>query len=124
VNPSGPTDITSKTTFTHTGGSLVRARGGNYWAQGATLTNTSKTTYQGPVSIVFNGLAAGTVVKGATINGVFVAAKKTSDGRYYIDVVDAASTFAPGQVVNIALQFNQFPGGAYTVQVLAGPGTR
>jgi len=73
---------------------------------------------------VFNGLAAGTVVKGATINGVFVAAKKTSDGRYYIDVVDAASTFAPGQVVNIALQFNQFPGGAYTVQVLAGPGTR
>jgi RHS repeat-associated protein len=120
----GPTDITNQTTFTHTGGNLVRSRTGNYWAQAATLTNNSNTTYQGPVSIVFNGLAAGTVVKGATINGVWVPAQMTSDGRYYIDVIDAASTFAPGQVVNIALQLNQYPGGSYAVQVLAGPGTR
>jgi hypothetical protein len=122
VTGTGPTNITADTSFTHTGGSLVHQAGGNRWVQSATLTNTSTSTFQGPIAVVFNNLAAGTVLYGATVNGVFVAAQQNSGGQYFIDVLAAGSLFDPHQSISISLQFNQFPGSAYAVSVYAGPG--
>jgi Ca2+-binding RTX toxin-like protein len=121
VTGAGPVDITNQTSFTHAGGSLVRQASGISWVQAATLTNKGTTSYQGPIAVLFNNLAAGTVVNGATINGVFVAAQQDSSGLYYIDVL--AATFTPGQMLSMSLQFNQFPGAGYTVKVFAGAGT-
>jgi adhesin/invasin len=114
------TDITSQTTVTHTGGSRVRTAGASHWAQSATLTNSGNTTYQGGITIEFTSLAAGTVVQGATINGVFVAAQQDSNGVYFITILAAPSSFGPGQSIGMALQFNQYPGSGYGFQVIAG----
>ena len=70
--------------------------------------------------IVFNNLASGTAVKGATINGVFVSALQNSNGQYYITVLSSSSSFTPGESVSMSLQFTLNPGTSYTVQVLDG----
>jgi fibronectin-binding autotransporter adhesin len=118
-----PADITGQTAFGHNGGSFDHLT--SRFVQTATVTNTGTTTFNGPVSLVFN-LPAGVELLGATLNGgsgLSLSVQTTRDCRYYIDFEDATGLFTPGQTDTLFLEFNRIPG-SYSVQVLAGPGLR
>jgi hypothetical protein len=117
VNASGPVDITSDTSYTHTAGSADRVSGVLYIVQSCTLTNKTSISYPGPIVIVFNNMTAGTIVDYAIINGTIVNAQKNSSGQYTITLL--SGTFLGGQELSFSVFYNQSPGPNYSVQVLA-----
>jgi hypothetical protein len=91
--------------------------------QVVTVRSKSLTAYRGPLALVLNlspfAQNLGVRLLGAVINGSFVAAHKTSDGRWYVELVPPGGVFNPGQTLNVTLQFSANPL-TYTTSVLLG----
>jgi uncharacterized cupredoxin-like copper-binding protein len=110
-------DVTGSIGITY-GGITMNPLSGQFF-QTVTLRNNSTGTITGPISLVLDQLSSNATLVNATGTTTEVAPA----GSPY---VNATVNLAPGQSVNVTLQFTNPSRDAitYTARVLAGPGAR
>jgi hypothetical protein len=78
-----------------------------------TLRNTSGTRYPGPLALVVNlppaAQSQGVSLLGAVINNTSVAARRTGDGRWYVEAIPVGGVLNPNQSLSITLTFSANP---------------
>jgi hypothetical protein len=97
VPGSGTTNITSSTSIQST----PLFRFGPLFVQLDLVTNTSSTTYNGPVSLVITGLPPGVTL----LNASGTVASGQYAGDPYIRLVGANGSFKPGEKILVPLIF-------------------
>ncbi len=121
VIPVGPTDVSGIVTVTR--GSFVYDRPSRTYTQTVTLTNTSATAINGPISLILGNLTNGTLQNATGTTSAVLPA-----GRPYINLPagSLAASGNPGSSATLTLRFASTGAGAisYTTQVVAGSGSR
>ena len=110
-------DVTGQVSVSR--GPLLYRRSTGTYIQVLTLTNTGDTAIAGPISSILTGLTNATLANASGTTSAVLSA-----GRPYLDA--GVGSLAAGASVSVTLSFTKNGAGSitYTVQVVAGPGSR